>query len=363
MIEGNRYNGWLQSATSALSRESAAAAAAAPAAPAALVEERTTPVLRVVPAAPSPPVDSNGRAVDLAAVPPSFAARETACRGATTTSPAPSGPRGRSDHAAPPASGAAEAAADPAATVGNDKTASRVGNVASRGGGARTVVVTESKSATDATTGTTGAAVAAATSRGCNTAAAAVAATEGVADGGGIASPPPTAATVSIDADTSMAVDAVDAGVLPTPFVAADRGAEDVDPHAVEGAAFSEGGPGGRDTFGRGAARLEEAVCDDDDDGAERLSLSLDLETLPLPCLSGHSTWQHERALFRGGKGSGRCGGKEEKAGSRTQGRGGGHISLRGGGISVHTATTVARRGARQLVLRVQTIMHRKICT
>lgn len=266
------------------------------------MEEGTPPPLRVVPAAPSPPVDSNGRVVDLATVPPSFAASEASCRGATTISPAPSDHRG-----APPTSGAADPAADPAVSVGDEKPASRVGNVASRGGGARTVVVTDDKFATDGTTGTMGAA---ASSRGCNTAAAvtAVTAIEGVADGGGTASPPPAAATVSVDADTSMAVDAVDAGVLPTPIVAADRGAEDVDPDAVEGAvegaAFSEGGPGGRDTFGRGAARLEEAVCDDD--GAERLSLSLDLETLPLPCLSGHSTWQHERALFRRGKGSGR---------------------------------------------------------
>lgn len=44
----------------------------------------------------------------------------------------------------------------------------------------------------------------------------------------------------------------------------------------------------GRATFGRGAERLADDV--EDDDAAGRLSFSLDLDTLPFPCLSGQST-------------------------------------------------------------------------
>lgn len=51
-------------------------------------------------------------------------------------------------------------------------------------------------------------------------------------------------------------------------------------------------------TFGRGAARFVDAACGSAAIAAGRFSLSFDLDSLPLPCLSGQKTWQHARALF-----------------------------------------------------------------
>lgn len=58
---------------------------------------------------------------------------------------------------------------------------------------------------------------------------------------------------------------------------------------------FSTIGAAGRMTFGRGAARLEDVLGTEA--GAGRLSLSFDLETFPLPCLSGQRAWQQALAL------------------------------------------------------------------
>lgn len=69
----------------------------------------------------------------------------------------------------------------------------------------------------------------------------------------------------------------------------------------ARGGAFSAAGVGGRGTFGRGAARLTEDPCGGP--GAGRFSLSLDLETLPLPCLSGQRAWQQARTLLVGARG------------------------------------------------------------
>lgn len=77
-------------------------------------------------------------------------------------------------------------------------------------------------------------------------------------------------------------------GIVATPAVTA----------AVAGVLSADWAAAGRDTFGRGAARLAAELDCDDELPAGRLSLSLDFDTLPFPCLSGHSAWQQARTLY-----------------------------------------------------------------
>ena len=98
-------------------------------------------------------------------------------------------------------------------------------------------------------------------------------------------------------APARAAAGAVAASAVPVAEEYVSATAEDfcADSAALEGA--------GRAAFGRGAVRLVEAVEEEDDAGAAadagRLSLSLDLDTFPLLCLSGQRAWQQARALSK----------------------------------------------------------------
>lgn len=114
---------------------------------------------------------------------------------------------------------------------------------------------------------------------------------DGVGDGAGAGA---ATAVLAVGRTTDEAV------VLPVPTVAAAAAvvaASTVADSAVAGVCADSAAVEavGRAIFGRGAERLAEDV--EDDDVAGRLSLSLDFDTLPLPCLSGQSMWQQACAL------------------------------------------------------------------